>query len=221
MQAQNTIEVQNSLGTLSRVATTLRPFNFGTVSVKGSPFIMPGWTRGEVTLQSGRKLTTGHFNYDALERQVTVKTSARDSVRYQGTDVSQLLLQPSANHEPIIFEHLSNLITDDAALKDELVRIIHRGTYLLVQLPVKKFLKTSASQTYGGDARVGDEYYDASVYYLVRPDHTAEQVKLNRRSLVRALKEKGPALEDFLKTNNIDLADELDIAKALASLDQK
>ena len=54
----------------------------------------------------------------------------------------------------------------------------------------------------------------------MRPDQTTERVKLTKKSLVKALKDKGTALESFLKINKIDLANEDDAAKALASLDQ-
>lgn len=224
LRAQTTtqeLQMQNSLGSLATPATTIRPFNFSTVGVKGSPMLLPGGVPGEVTLQSGRQLTTGRFNYDVMDRQVTVKTSFRDSVRYQGTDVKQVILRPSRDQPPIRFEHFPDLVTDEAALKTELVRVVHQGTYGLVQLPIRKFLKTSASPTYGGQAKMGDEYYDDSVYYLIRPDKTAERVKLTRKSLVKALKEKGPVLESFLKTNPLDFDDELNAVQALASLDQK
>lgn len=224
LQAQTTaqeLQVQTSLGTLASPSTTIRPFNFSTVGVKGSPMLMPGGVPGEVTLQSGRQLTTGRFNYDVMERQVTVKTSFRDSVRYQGTDVKQVILRPSRDQPPIRFEHFPDLITDEPALKTELVRIVYQGTYGLVQLPIRKFLKASSSPTYGGQAKMGDEYYDDSVYYLIRPDRTAERVKLTRKSLVKAVKEKGPQLDTFLKASPLDLDNELNVAQALASLEQK
>ncbi len=220
LQAQQELQVQNSFGSLGNAATTIRPFNLGTVGVKGSPFLLPVNVPGEITLGSGRKLTTGRFNYDVMERQLTVKLSSRDSVRYQGTDVKQIIFQPQ-NQPPIRLEHFPDLTTTEPALKTELVRVIFQGTYSLVQLPLRKFLKTSTSQTYAGQAKRGDEYYDDSAYYLIRPDRTAERVKLTRKSLTKALKEQGPLLDTYLKSNLTDLDNELDVAKALASLDQK
>jgi hypothetical protein len=213
------IQVQNNMGLASNSASAIRTFNFSTIGLKGSPLLLPGWVPGEITLQSGRQVKTGLFNYDVFVRQVTVKRSPTDSIRYKSETVKQLILRPEGAATPIRYEHVPDLITDEADLKTELLRIIHQGTYSLVQLPIRKFVKAPVKQSYDGLNELNNEYRDESVYYLIRPDHTAEKVKLTRKSLVRALKEKGAAFEDYLKKNDgIDLANEAQVANALATL---
>jgi len=198
---------------------SIRAFNASTVSLKGSPLALPGWVAGELTLEDSKPNTTGLFNYDIYSKLVTVKRSARDSVVYPISAVKQLILKPNGA-APIRYEHIPGLISDEAALKTDLLRIIHQGTYSLVELPVKTYVKAPTKQTYGGMGEVSNEFRNESVYFLVRPDQTTERVKLTKKSLVKALKDKGTALESFLKINKIDLDNEEDAAKALASLDQ-
>lgn len=226
VQAQTTnaqqIQVQTSMGSPTSSLSSFRTFDFGTVGLKGSPLLLPGWVRGEVTLQSGRQLKTELFNYDVYARQVTVKRSATDSIRYQDETVTQLILRPGGDVLPLRYERLPELITDEKALKKDLLRIIYQGTYTLVQHPVRLFVKAPVKQSYDGLSELNNEYRDESVYYLIRPDRTAERVKLTRKSLVRALKEKGVLLENFLKEHPaFDLANEDNTVSALASLNQK
>lgn len=222
LQAQTSsaqeIQVQTSIG--STTNSMLRPFDHSVVGTKGSPFVVIDWVPGELLLEGGKLIKTGLFKYDVTNKLVNLKRSSRDSVVYEITSVKQLILQPTGI-VPVHFEHVPDLITDEARLKTDLLRIIQQGTYSLVELPVRTYIKAPAKQAYGGSDAANNEYRDESAYYLIRPDHTAERVKLTRKSLVRALKEKGPALENFLKVNSIDLANETDAAKALASLDQK
>lgn len=212
------LQVQTSIG--SPTNNMLRPFDNSIVGTKGSPFALADWVPGELLLEGGKLIKTGLFKYDITNKLVNLKRSPRDSVVYEITSVKQLILQPKGII-PVQYEHVPDLITDEAGLKKDLLRIIHKGTYSLVELPARTYVKAPAKQVYGGQDAANNEYRNESAYYLIRPDRTAERVKLTRKSLVKALKDKGPALESFLKLNTIDLANEGDAAKALASLDQK
>ena len=225
LQAQKTsaqeLQAQGSIGSLSNPSSALRSFDFSTIGLKGSPLLLPGWVPGEVTLQSGRQLKTELFNYDVFARQITVKRSATDSIRYQLETVKLLILRPGEGMLPLRFERIPGLITEETALKIDLLRLVYQGTYSLVQLPLRTFIKAPVKQSYDGLNELNHEYRDESAYYLIRPDRTAERVKLTRKSLVRALKEKGPLLENFLKANPAaNLANEDDTVRALAALNQ-
>lgn len=201
-------------------SNTLRTFNMTTIGLKGTPLAVPNWAPGELTLDGGKTVKVGLFNYDVYSKLVAVKRSPRDSVVYDIASVKQLILHPDGE-TPRLYEHVPDLITSEASLKTDLLRIIHKGPYSLVEQLVKTFIKAPTKQTYGGLGEVSNEYRDESAYYLIRPDRTAERVKLNRKSLVRALKEKGDLFESYLKANSMDLKTEADVAKALTFLDQK
>ncbi|RYF75502.1 MAG: hypothetical protein EOO39_06830 [Cytophagaceae bacterium] len=209
------IQVQNNIATPTN--NTLRTFNNSIVGTKGSPLLLPGWAAGELTLDGGKSINTGQFNYDIVNKLVNLKRAARDSVVYESASVYQLILQPTGM-APLRYEHVPGLITDEAALKTDLLRIIHQGTYSLVELPVRTYIKAPAKQTYGGLGEASNEYRDESAYYLIRPDHTAERVKLSKKSLVKALKDKGASFESFVKANSTNFDNEADVAKALAAL---
>ena len=211
----------NDVGSFGNTPTAIRTFNFSPVGLKGSPLLLPGWAPGEITFMSGRKLTVEKANYDVFERQLTFKRSVRDSVRYQGDVVSQFTLLP-AGQAALRFEHLpKTVVTTETALKTELVRVLHKGMYTLVELPVRKFVKASALQPYGGSSEANDEFRDESVLYLIRPDQTAERVKLTKKSLMAAMQSSGAAFDTYLKANKLDPRLEADVVRALASFDVK
>ena len=214
-------QVMNDVGSFANTPTAIRTFNFSTVGLKGSPLLLPNWVPGEITFMSGRKLTVEKANYDVFERQLTFKRTVRDSVRYQADVVKEFTLLP-ANQPALRFEHMpATVVTTETALKNDLVRVVHKGTYTLVELPVRKFVKATSSQPYGGSSEANDEFKDESVYYLIRPDQTAERVKLTKKSLMGALQTNGPAFDTYLKTNKLDSRLEADVVRALASLDAK
>lgn len=216
-QVSTAQEMQVTNNASNPTNTTLRAFNLSTVGLKGTPLALPNWAPGELTLDDSKPVTAGLFNYDVYSKLVTVKRSPRDSVVYAIASVKQLILKPNGA-APMRYEHVPGLVTDEAALKTDLLRIIYQGTYSLVELPVKQYIKAPAKQTYGGMGEVSNEFRDESVYYLIRPDHTAERVKLSKKSLAKALKDKGAAFEIFVKANSTDFDKEHDVAKALASL---
>lgn len=221
VQAQ-TRNAQEVIGSNLAMPFTMRTVNFNEIGLAGSPYVLPGWVPGEVTLGSGKQLTTALVNYDAFERHVTVKNSPTDSVRYEGRLVQQLVLRPPGNVPALRFGHLPGLKTDVPALKTELLRIIHAGTYALIELPARRFVPASKMQpasNYAGPTALNDEFRDESAYYLIRPDKTAERVKLTRKALITALQDKGEAFDTYLKTNRLDVKSEVDLARGLASLD--
>ncbi|MBO0950555.1 hypothetical protein [Fibrella forsythiae] len=216
-QTSSAQEIQVTNNASNPTNNTLRAFNLSTIGLKGTPLALPNWAPGELTLDGSQPVTAGLFNYDIYSKLVTVKRSPRDSVVYAIASVKQLILKPNGV-APLRYEHVPGLITDEAALKTDLLRIIHQGTYSLVEFPVKQYIKAPAKQTYGGMGEVSNEFRDESVYYLIRPDHTTERVKLSKKSLTKALKDKGAAFESFVKANSIDFDKEADVAKALAAL---
>ena len=211
--------VQQVVGEMSgnNINSTTRTFNLTEITTKGSPMALGTWTPGTMTMQSGKSLANGLFNIDVVTQEVWLKRSARDSVWFPGASVKELALQSDNNDQSIRYEHLTGITTDDAALKTNLVRVVYRGPYWLVQLPFKRFFKAPANQGYGAGQSY-NEFRDESAYYIIRPDKTAERVKLNRKSLAAALQSKGAAFETVLKDKKLDPKIEADVVMALTGL---
>lgn len=196
---------------------TLRPFNLSETALKGNPMALADWAPGTLTFKSGNIIANALFNYDALNQELWVKRSARDSARYAVAGIKSVVIQSADNEQPVRYEHLADVVTDEMALKTGLVRVVYRGAYSLVQLPVKRFYKAPAKQPYG-NTQVFDEFRDESAYFIIRPDKTAERVKLNRKALAGALQSKGAAFETVLKDKKLDAKVEADVATALGAL---
>ena len=197
--------------------STLRRFNLSETALKGTPMALTDWTPGTLTFKSGNTIGNALFNYDALNQELWVKRSARDSARYAVAGIKNLIIQSTENKQLVRYEHLVDVATDETALKTGLVRVVYRGAYSLVQLPVKQFYKSPAKQPYG-NTQVFDEFRNESAYYIIRPDKTAERVKLNRKSLSGALQGKSAAFETVLKDKKLDAKIEADVVAALGAL---
>ena len=201
----------------SNLNSTARTFNLSETTTKGSPMALSVWTPGTLTFQTGKSITNGLMNYNVMSQEVWVKRSARDSARYTGASVKTLELQLESDNQPIRYEHLTGVMTDEAALKTGLVRVVYQGPYSLVYVPVKRFQKAPTSQGYGQGQNF-DEYRDESAYYIIRPDKTAERVKLNRKAIANALQSKGAAFETVLKDKKLDPKVEADVVTALGGI---
>jgi hypothetical protein len=198
-------------------SSALRRFNLSETGLKGTPMALTDWAPGTLTFKSGNTIANALFNYDALNQELWVKRSERDSARYAVAGIKHLVIQPAGDDQPSHYEMVNVTMTDEPALKTGLVRVVYQGAYSLVQLPVKRFYKAPAKQPYG-NTQVFDEFRDESAYFIIRPDKTAERVKLNRKSLASALQDKGVAFEMVLKDKKLDPRTEADVATALGKL---
>ncbi len=197
--------------------STLRWFNLSETALEGTPMALTDWTPGTLIFKSGNTIANALFNYDALNQELWVKRSAQDSARYAVAGIKNLMIQPAYGSQPVRYEPVVGVVTDETALKTGLVRVVYQGAYSLVQLPVKRFYKAPAKQPYG-NTQVFDEFRDESAYFIIRPDKTAERVKLNRKALVNALQSKGASFETVLKDKKLDPKAEADVVTALGSI---
>ena len=201
----------------TNINSTTRTFNLTEITTKGTPMALTTWTAGSVRFYSGKAIASALINIDVINQDVWVKRSARDSALFAVALVKEVLLTSETSEQPIRYEHIAGITTDDAALKTGLVRVAFQGPYSLVQLPVKRFFKAPANQAYGAGQSY-DEYRNESAYYIIRPDKTAERVKLNRKSLAGALQGKSAAFETVLKDRKLDAKIEADVVAALGAL---
>lgn len=216
LEAPTVQQSLNSLGTSGNMSA-VRTFDGRVINLRGTPLLYPDWTPGEATLVNGAQITNARFKYNVPDKRLLVLRQGKDSTQVEGYNVKSLTLQPMNTAEPQLYEHLPPLKNDVSVTRGDLVRVIYRGPYSLVQLPVKGFYKATSSSPYG-EARDYNEFRDESVYLLVRPDGTAEKVKLTKKSLAGALQQQADAFTKFVKENRLDVTQESDVAKALAAL---
>lgn len=205
------------LGNPNNVSTTVRTFDLRSVSLRGSPLVFSTWTPGSVTLVNGKTIDNAQFKYDVVNRVLLVLRNGKDSTQTAGYYVQAMTLMPPGG-APQPYRRLSDLKADVPEPGQTLVRVIHRGPYSLVQLPVRKFHKAPPRSPYGNNIDY-DEFRDESVYYLVRPDGSAEKVKLSKKALASALGDKADAFGKIVKEQRLDVSIETDAAQALALLD--
>ena len=206
------------LGNPNNISTTVRTFDLRSVSLRGTPLLLSTWTPGSVTLVNG-KTVEAQFKYDVVNRVLLVLRNGKDSTQTAGYYVRAMTLTPANGITPMRFERLSDLKADVPEPGPTLVRVIYRGTYSLLQLPVRKFYKAPPRSPYGNNVDY-NEFRDESVYYLVRPDGGAEKVKLSRKALASALQDRADAFGKIVKDQHLDVSIESDAARALASLSQ-
>lgn len=216
MEAPAVQQTLNSLGTSGNMSA-IRTFDGRVVGLKGTPLLYANWLPGEATLVNGAKISNAQFKYNVPDRRLFVLRNSRDSTQIEAYNVKSLTLQAGADGTPQQYEHLPKLKNDVSAIPADLVRVICQGTYSLVQLPVKGFYKATSSSPYG-EARDYNEFRDEPVYLLLRPDGTAEKVKLTKKSLTGALQDQADAFTKYLKDNKLSADVEGDVAKALAAL---
>lgn len=213
MEAPAVQQTLTSLGTSGNMSM-VRTFDGRTIALRGTPMLYANWLPGEATLVNGAKIMNAQFKYSVPDRRVFVLRNGRDSTQIEAYNVRSLTLQTDT---PQVYEHLPTLKNNVSTVPADLVRIIYRGTYSLVQLPVKEFYKATSSSPYG-EARNYNEFRDEPVYLLLRPDGTAEKVKLTKKSLAGTLQDQADVFAKYVKENKLDVGTESDVAKALASL---
>jgi hypothetical protein len=98
-------------------------------------------------------------------------------------------------------------------------RVLHRGEkYLLLHQPIK-YLRREDYVENLGMVRRPDKYMERNQYWLFDGGNLIE-IKRNQRAIERALPSKASAIKRLVRTNDLNLKDEVDIGRLFELLEE-
>ena len=177
--------------------TGILPTFFSKDSAKGSPYLVKGWLRGTLELNTHQRLPeTGHplfFNYDKMNERLFVTDGRNKPWTYSRDSIDGFeLIDSDTNYE---FEKVP-LIS-----RSHLLRVLVRSDsgYSLYKRIITKFITSDyKNEVYWTTGRNYDMYVDNAEYYVVYPGHkNFRKLNLNVREIKRSFPSETDRLDKF------------------------
>jgi hypothetical protein len=192
---------------------TMPPADAGTV--KGSPFLLPGWTQANVQLVGNMNPTPTTLRYDVFRQELRVRRTQGDSVVVPLSRVKEFTFTGTGQrfvcYPPAMLP---------AEVAGACAEVLADGPHLqLLKFWRKEIVKKPADNTSYGSNSMMDVLQQTTRYYLRWPtDGHLTAVRLKRSSLEQALASQ-PAALAALKARKGSIGSEAELAAAVVALD--
>lgn len=195
---------------------------FGTFSnvdrVEGNPFFMEDWQEGRIRFE-------GQVNYsEDLELLLDMDDNhcyIRLSTGFEGEF-------PMGRLDVVeVFTPADTLVFDVLNLKElfgegepgrKFYRILHREEYMVIHQPIKYLQREKYIENLGMVRR--PDKYEETNRYFVFDGSSLFQVKRNVRSLTKTFPRKSSQIKRLIRTHNLDLKVDADLAQLFALLEE-
>jgi hypothetical protein len=217
--AQSPTSVGNSVARLNQMSqgSGLIPvFNLKTSEVKGSRFFNRDYTEGEVWLNKERHYGKEYkYKFDEAENtiQVITKEGKEISLLNYEIEVAKLYINNST-----VTYFRAQLPNSEGIHR--LFQVLFVGKkYTLIKLPTKKLVKTDNRGGYN-TGEVFQEYIPVHRYFLQVGNKPFQEIKMTKKSLLKAMPQKKAALEELFEDHEGDIMD-YEIAELLNETEPK
>ena len=210
------VDAQQNLNALGGMGSNMvRIFDTRYEGIRGTPFLLPYWCSTEVVFKDGRRFAGVPLKYDVYQNQVVIKRPQGDSVILDNAPISHFTVQDVATGKNYLFKKILLPPGDQVNLKNKFLQVIQEGSTSLVVSRNKSIVKADYKGAYN-TGRAYDELIDNTQYYLLRPDGTLVDIRLNRKSVLEGLDQHQAEIKAYAQQQNIDFKDENAVSKLAA-----
>ena len=164
-------------------------------TVRGSPFVVPGWAMGEVVYGADAKKAPGTLKFDAFNQQVRVLRPQGDSVILSPEKIQGFTIRPTgANGKPEErrFERLPNGTVMEAPLA--FAEVLSSGEEVRLLKLQRKTIRKGQFDTSYNSGSPEDFYQTATQYFLRWSDGTVAPVKPSVGGIIGIVASRQPAV---------------------------
>jgi hypothetical protein len=193
-----------------RYYTDSRPVRYiDYTNVEGTPYLYPDWVPGSVKLTDG---TTNdapiELKYNLVSDEVSFKDKAGQELVFV-KPVAEFTLN-SVDNNGLPHKYRSGYKDIEGTTPASFFEVLADGK---VQL-LKRFTKLLFESQPIGSASKLQQFIDKTKYYLII-NGKALQVKNDKKALLAALGDKQAQLEDYIKSNKINLKNDAQLGKLI------
>ncbi len=217
--AQSPISVENSVARLNQInqGSSLIPvFNLKTGAIKGSRFFSKEYTEGEVWLNKERHYGKEYkYKFDEAENTIQVLTKEGKEILLMNYDIEVAKLY--IDNSTVTFFRAE--VPNSEGIH-RLFQVLFVGKkYTLIKLPVKKLVKVSNTGGYNS-GEIFQEFIPVHRYFLQVNNKPFKEIKMTKKSLLKAMPQKKAALEELFEDHEGDIMD-YEIAELLKETEPK
>lgn len=187
--------------------------------LRGSPYFLPEWNKGQIEMVTGQHYTNVPIKFDAYRQHLILlrPQAGNDSIIVSALQVKSFQFS-NPDGQFYVFRRFPNLKTDDEDLKEGYFLVLYQGKSALLKRIVKALKKADYKNPYANGERY-DEFRPVSSYYLLKPDQTLVKIKLSEKALLDALGDHESELKVFSKEENLSGKTENDAIQLVKKYD--
>jgi hypothetical protein len=183
--------------------------------VKGTPYFNEEWKTGDIYFTDGTEINQINIRYNIYKDELEFKNSTSgQAFKIDRARINGFRMNGPGNN--LQFERFE--LDPGKSGEKSFIQVLYKGETMLLLKYKKQFIQADYKGAYSSGNKY-DEYLDDKEYYLVKDNDTVRKIKLNRKSVLKALEDHQPALEEYASINKIDFTDPEDIIKLLSFYD--
>lgn len=208
----------NSLNNNGNTNTQIRLVDNRYEGLRGTPYLVPAWSKGEIELTTGKVYASVPMKFDASNQNLVVlRPPANDSIIVYANQIKRFAFQDTEGNT-FLYRRYPDLKTDNAALKNGYFQVLYAGKNTLLKQVTKTIRRADYRQPYSPGVAY-DSYQEDVAYYLLRPDNTLAKVKRSRKSLLDTVGGDQGALKAFADREKLSFKTDDDMAKLIKFAD--
>jgi hypothetical protein len=184
---------------------------------KGNYYFNPEWLVGDLYGTAGKIIDRNiPLKYDAYNKEVLMKKPNGDTLAV--FPMGFTLYDDAYGKSYTFMKYAQATSKTGVSLPDNFLLIMFKGKNMLMKDVSKRIVKADYQGAYSAN-RPYDTFDDNSEYYIIKNNGDISKLKLKKGSLLDALNEHKVKIEEYLKTNNINIKNDGDLVKVMAFYD--
>ncbi|GAA4427250.1 hypothetical protein GCM10023188_10120 [Pontibacter saemangeumensis] len=211
------IDAERNLAELgsSTNATMVQVYDNRYEGIKGTPYFKEHWAKATIAANN-TVYKNVEVKYNVYESNLLYRTPKGAEYVLLPARVDSFLLVDGVTQQKFMFRKFPALAAEAPKLGQHFALVLHDGKQVqLVMVPQKHLMKADFKGPYSAGNKY-DELQDLQSYYLFGPDQTFIKVKLNKKSLLKALPGKQDKVAAYIAAERLDAGNAQGWAKALA-----
>ncbi|GAC1305038.1 MAG: hypothetical protein NVSMB24_13410 [Mucilaginibacter sp.] len=182
----------------------------GYTNIEGSAFLSDQWAKGMVKMADGRTFKDVLLKYDEVKDELYFKDKKGDTLIFSDP-VREFKVEYASGdelHEKLFRDGYKNIPNSS---ENSFFEVLSDGTAQLLKRTTKSIAE---SKEYNSTTVV--RRFDENIKYYIIVSEKIVPIKRDKKSILAALPNKHPQLENFMRTNNINLKNDEDLVKLMA-----
>ena len=185
--------------------------------VKGTPYFIEDFKTGDIYFLDGTEIVQINIRYNIYKDELEFENSTSGMIFViDRKRIKAFVLNESG--DSLYFEYF-NLKPDKPGEKS-LVQVLNKGETRLLLKHKKLFIQADYKGAYSSGEKY-DEFQNDKDYYLVKDNETIQRIRLNKKSVLKALGDNQSVLKEFSLTKKIDFSNPGDIVRLLVFYDHQ
>jgi hypothetical protein len=218
-QDKSFVATEENLMNISRQAGTVFTTNMDKLyeGVRGTPYLFDEWNPGNIYLTDSTYIKNVNIKYNIYTDDLLyLNSTSGDSLIINRSMIWKFEIIDKPPDDIILMKEMD--FKPGKTAKKVFVRVIYDGKSKLVLKYNKTFIKANYKGAYATGNKY-DEYIDDYQYYIIKSSNNPVKIKLNKKSVVKALSDKEDKVKAYLDGHSLKLNNEDDIAELIKFYD--